>query len=275
MPLRYGGTMRKQWRYVAAFAEPFHVCAARIQVGPIGQTFWAIVDRERGELHENTRTRLPGARGEVFRQRPGGGPAPNLGRPHDAGLVDHIQTEHVWARLRVGEGTWAESVCPTADGAYVWTRKRCDVPIHCHIRVGDRDWKIEARGVEDESAGYHPHHTVWSWSAGVGRAVDGRSVGWNLVSGINDPPQRSERAIWLDGVPSEPGPVTFDDLDAIEFDDGSRLDFHGEAERQASSSMPMLSYEYRQPFGTFTGTLPGGVELESGLGVVEFHDAHW
>src|SRR5438094_881712 len=83
-----------------------------------------------------------------------------------------------------------------------------------------------ARGIEDESAGYHPRHTVWSWSAGVGHTSDGRSVGWNLVSGINDPAQRSERAIWVNGEPSEPGPVRFDDLDAIDFDDGSRLDFN-------------------------------------------------
>ena len=40
--------------------------------------------------------------------------------------------------------------------------------------------------------------------------TDGRSVGWNLVAGINDPPERSERAIWIDGEPFEPGPVEFD-----------------------------------------------------------------
>jgi uncharacterized protein DUF2804 len=275
MPLRIDGILRKQWRYVAAFTEPFHVCAARVQVGPVGQTFWAIVDRERGELHENTRLRLPGARGEVFRQRPDGGPAPNLGRAHDSGLVDHVQTGGVRVRLRVGEGRWAESICPGADGAYVWTRKRCDVPVHCHIRVGDREWKLEGRGVEDESAGYHPRHTVWSWSAGVGRTRDGRSVGWNLVEGVNDPPQGSERAIWLDGEPSEPGPVRFRDLDAIDFDDGARLDFTREQERRASGRLPLVSYEYRQPFGSFSGTLPGGIELDGGLGVMEFHDAHW
>jgi Protein of unknown function (DUF2804) len=275
MPLRRSGTFRKQWRYVAAFAEPFHVCAARVQVGLLGQTFWAIVDRERGQILENTKMRLPGARGEVFRERAGGGPAPNLGRTKGTGLIDHIATDEVRVRLRVGEGNWAESICPAPNGAYVWTRKRCDVPIHCHIRFGDRDWKVDARGVEDESAGYHPHHTVWSWSAGIGKARDGRSVGWNLVSGVNDPERNSERAIWLDGEPSEPGPVTFHELDAIEFDDGARLEFSREQERRAAQKLPLVSYEYRQPFGTFAGTLPGGIELESGIGVMEFHDAHW
>jgi len=274
MPLRNKGILRKQWRYVAAFAEPFSVCAARVQVGPLRQTFWAVVDRERGEIHENTKLRLPGSRGEVYRQRPGGGPAPNLGREKDSGLVDEIRAGDVRVRLEVGEGNWAESICPAGD-TYVWTRKRCDVPIRCRVQVGDREWEADARGVEDESAGYHPRHTVWSWSAGVGRTRDGRSVGWNLVEGVNDPTERSERSIWLDGEPSEPGPVRFEDLDAIAFDDGSRLEFSPEAERRAAQRRPLISYEYVQPFGTFIGTLPGGIELESGLGVMEFHDAHW
>ena len=68
--------------------------------------------------------------------------------------------------------------------------------------VGEKQIKCTARGVEDESCGYHPHHTVWDWSAGVGTTHDGKAVAWNLVSGINDPPRGSERAIWLDeGAP--------------------------------------------------------------------------
>jgi hypothetical protein len=182
----------------------------------------------------------------------------------------------VRARLRfAGVGRWAESVCPSGEGGYVWTRKRADVPVDADVRIGERRSRFDARGVEDESAGYHPRHTVWSWSAGVGRTVDGRSVGWNLVSGINDPPQRSERAIWLDGEPFEPGPVEFDGLAAIGFDGGGRLEFAPECERQRSEKRAFVSYEYRQPLGIFSGTLPGGIELEHGLGVMEHHDARW
>ncbi len=263
LPRRLGGTMRKRWRYVAAFAEPFMVCMARVQVGPFGQTFWALVDREKGEIHERTKMRPPGARGEVWRET------------RDGHLTDRARSGDVLIDLRVAEGEWAESINPTEGGAYVWTRKRCDVPVHCYVRLGDRHWDLEARGVEDESAGYHPRHTVWSWSAGVGKTKDGRSVGWNLVEGVNDPVEKSERAIWVDGSPSEPPPSHFDGLKGINFDDGSRLDFKGEAERRASQNLLVISYEYRQPFGTFTGTLPGGIELESGIGVMEFHDAKW
>jgi len=267
--------MLKRWRYVGVFADEFLLCGARVQVGPLGQTFWVVWDREAGKLHENTRMRPPGARGEVWREGREGRPAPGLGKPPGASLTDHVMAEGVRARLRFGDGKWVEVVCPTDEGEYVWTRKRADVPVDCDLRLGDKRWQLEARGVEDESAGYHPRHTVWSWSAGIGRTRDGRSLGWNLVSGVNDPPRNSERAIWLDGEPSEPGPVRFDDLDAIEFDDDAHLDFTREQERRASQRLPFVSYEYRQPFGTFAGTLPGGIELESGLGVMEFHDAHW
>jgi hypothetical protein len=162
---------------------------------------------------------------------------------------------------------------PGSERGYVWTRKRV-VPVECDVRIGERRIRAEAIGIEDESCGYHPKHTVWSWSAGVGQAADGRPVGWNLVSGINDPPQRSERAIWVDGEPSEPGPVEFEELEAITHENG-RLEFTAECERRRDEKRMLIQYSYRQPFGSFTGVLPGGVELASGIGVMEHHDAHW
>jgi hypothetical protein len=278
MPLRRGGHWRKRWRYVAAFGDDVLVCAARINVGPLGQTFWAIWDRTESRLWENTKTLMPGARGEVWTE------------PLDGdGLVQHAPDEgsvlRIEARdpeageirsfLRCGAGRWVEAICPTDEGQYVWTRKRAGVPVECDIRIGEQRLKSEALGVEDESAGYHPHHTVWSWSAGVGETTDGRAIGWNLVSGINDPPERSERAIWIDGEATEPGPVSFEGLEAITFDDDSRLEFAGECERDREESRLGIRYSYQQPLGVFSGTLPGGIELSRGLGVMEHHDAHW
>jgi hypothetical protein len=278
MPIRRGGRWRKRWRYLGAYCDELLLCAARVQVGKLGQTFWAIWDRERGEMWERTRMRLPGARGEVWTEAPDGEGGYVNYAPEEGSLV-RIEAPRgedlVRAFLRPGAGRWVEAVCPSGEGEYVWTRKRADVPVQCDVRVGERRWQVEARGMEDESAGYHPRHTVWSWSAGVGRTRDGRSVGWNLVSGINDPAQRSERAIWVDGKPFEPGPVSFEGLEAIAFDDGSRLEFNGECERRKHQNLVVLRYSYRQPFGKFSGTLPGGLVLDHGLGVMEHHDAHW
>ncbi|MDX6583808.1 MAG: hypothetical protein QOI10_2992 [Solirubrobacterales bacterium] len=283
VPLRRNGSWRKQWRYLGAFCDELLLCAARVQVGPVGQTFWAIWDREQGRLHERTRMIPPLlARGEVWTELAEG---EHTGRvdwaPDKGGTLVRIEAapkgsedEQIRAFLRAGEGTWAQAVCETGeDDGYVWTRKR-PVAVECDVRFGERRIRCQARGVEDESCGYHPHHTVWDWSAGIGEATDGRAVAWNLVSGINDPPRGSERAIWVDGEPTEPGPATFDGLEAIEVD-GARLEFSAEAERSREESKPWAKYAYRQPFGTFAGALPGGIELARGFGVMEHHDAHW
>lgn len=276
MPLRFAGTLRKRWRYLSAFGEELMICSASVKVGPISQTFWAVLDRSSGELHERTLIRLPIARGEVWSED-------GEGRPRELGsetptTVTRIDSGGLTAKLRVSEGPWIEAICanPGAEGAYVWTRKRV-APVACAVRLPDgRRIRAEMRGIEDESAGYHPRHTVWSWSAGIGVSADGRAVGWNLVEGINDPPERSERAIWLEGEdgPREPAPVRFDGLEAVSFADGSRLDFSAEAERARSERKPFVSYSYRQPFGTFSGSLDG-IELASGIGVMEHQDAVW
>lgn len=264
LPLRRGGSWRKQWRYVGAFADELFVVAARVGVGPLGQTFWAVVDRSTGAISERTRTRIPGTRGDVWTE---GSEA--------EGLVTRIEAGEVSGSLRVGAGTWAEATCPTPDGNEVWTRKRVGAPVEVDLTVGGRSFELEALGVEDESAGYHPNPTEWYWSAGIGTSTDGRPVGWNLVSGINDPPEGSERAIWVSGEPHEPGPVTFDpELGAITFEGGSVLGFSAEAERRAKQNLLVVAYDYRQPFGSFSGELDG-IALASGIGVMEYHYARW
>jgi hypothetical protein len=105
----------------------------------------------------------------------------------------------------------------------------------------------------------------------VGTAADGRPVAWNLVDGVNDPPHNSERTIWVDGEPREPGPSAFaPDLSAV-----GDLAFHPEAERRRDDNMLLIRSSYRQPFGTFSGSLPGGPAIAEGYGVMEAHDAWW
>jgi hypothetical protein len=175
-----------------------------------------------------------------------------------------------------GEVTAVETI--SAHGrAHIWTRKRAGVSIAGSVVLAGRERPLVARGVVDDSAGYHARATAWSWSAGVGEAVDGRPVAWNLVEGIHDAPAGSERTVWLDGVPTEAGPAVFDGpLREVAGADGTwRLTCAVEAVRERTDRLGPLRSRYAQPFGTFTGTLPGGLALAEGFGVMERHDARW
>lgn len=275
MRLRFGGNWRKRWRYVAAFGEEFMLCAAGVRVGPFRQTFWAVLDRASGELLTETRQPLPFERGQVWSEMPEG-QWWEIGSDL-TGVRTRIDAGEIQVKVRIGDGVWAETVCPTPDGGYVWTRKRAStMKVDIQLPGGRGEKGIEFRGIEDESAGYHPRHTAWSWSAGVGRSTDGRDVAWNLVEGVNDPPERSERAIWVEGEeqPREPAPVSFDGLEAVRFADGAKLDFSAEAERRAEENKWIIKSSYRQPFGTFSGSLEG-IPLAEGIGVMESHEAVW
>jgi hypothetical protein len=177
--------------------------------------------------------------------------------------------------LRWRETRGIESIC-AAGRAYTWTRKQGGVPATGHVVLDGEHHTLMTHMVIDDSAGYHDRRTEWRWSAGVGDAADGRPVAWNLVTGINDPPEHSERAIWVEGEATEPGPVRFaEDLSSVSVAEGGELRFAAEAERARTDNLLLVRSRYRQPFGTFSGVLPGGVELAEGWGVMEHHVAVW
>ena len=103
------------------------------------------------------------------------------------------------------------------------------------------------------------------------KGADGASLAWNLVQGIHDAPGQSERTIWIDGEPSEPPPCRFDP----ELRNVGQLRFAAEVERARRDNLLVVRSVYRQPFGVFSGELPGDVVLAEGYGVMEAHDAWW
>ncbi|HEY8501839.1 MAG TPA: DUF2804 family protein [Solirubrobacterales bacterium] len=253
MPLLDRGQLRKRWRYVGLFAEELMLCAARAEVGPLTQSFWVMWDRE-ARRHSAHTTQRPGSREVVF----------------DGARLE-IDGPGLRASLRLGEIAPIEVTCPSGRSS-AWTRKRAGVPIEGTVEVPGRRWDVAGRGVDDESAGHHQRHTSWLWSAGVGESAEGRDLAWNLVEGINDPPQGSERAIWVDGEPTEPPPVSFQG-DAIDLADGT-LAFVAGSEHRRDENYLLFRSRYRHRFGSFSGAL-GGLTLPQGLGVIEEHDALW
>lgn len=259
MPGWRRGRPLKRWRYVGVYGPELMLCAGDARIGPLRQRWWAVVDRG-GTLAE--RTSSAGSAGLRFEG-------------------SRVMVETAEARIDVALGADegcrpVESISRSGSSGYVWTRKQAGLPARGTVDAGGRSHQIDASAVVDETAGYHERHTTWRWSAGVGRAAGGQRVGWNLVSGIGDDPEDSERTVWIDGEPTEVGPVRFaEDLSAIELAEGGELRFSAWAAREHRANLLVLRSSYSQPFGTFEGELRDGVRLTEGYGVMEWHDVRW
>jgi Protein of unknown function (DUF2804) len=257
---------------VGVFSEELMACAAIVQVGPARQSFWALYLRAEDQLRERTRL-LP--RRSALRLDEAAASDGGDASAASAGRV-RIRDAGVELDLSLAEDAGFQALCRHGRQD-VWTRKQAGIAARGTLALdGAAPSRVRARAVIDDTAGYHARHTEWWWAVGVGQSADGRALAWNLVSGVNDPPSGSERAVWIDGEPHEAPAVQFsEDLRRIACVDGSTLRFHREAERSHNANMIIIKSDYRAPFGAFSGVLPGGVALAHGLGVVEHHRAVW
>ena len=251
MPSHWAGRPLKAWRYIGAFGPDLMLCVAQVRIGRARQSFWAVWDRRERRLYERTVI----GRGSVEL-------APGSAWVRDRGVE---------IELRLRESAGIECVCP-CHGTYGWTRKQGGVGVTGTVTIDGGTRPLDdLRAVVDDTAAYYPRHTEWRWSAGVGRSSSGAEVAWNLVAGVNDPPADSERTVWVDTIAHEVGPSAFaEDLTGV---DGLR--FESEAVRARRENLVLVRSSYRQPFGTFSGTLPDGTDLAEGYGVMEEHEAWW
>jgi hypothetical protein len=232
----------KRWRYVGVYRPDVMLCVASARVGGVPQRWWAVALPD-GTIWE-------GRRGVVL------GP----GTVRAAGVID----------LELDEQDGVEVVSPHGR-SYVWTRKQAGVRVRGAVHAGGRTIELDGDdGFVDDSAGYHERHTTWRWSAGLGRTADGRRVAWNLVDGVHDG-VASERTVWVDGEPHEVSPQRF----AADLSRVGELRFREWSVREARLNLLVMRNRYRQPFGEFSGALPGGLRLAEGHGVMEEHDVLW
>ena len=263
MPLLRAGRPRKSWRYVGLYAEDVMLCVGRVDVGGVPQAFWAVWDRGAGVLHERTAF---GTRGVLV-----GGPGDRLDRVR-------VRARGVEIDLRLEPGGDAVDVRSPHGRAWIWTRK---TPVRASgtVRAGGRARHVRGLALVDDSAGHHARRTDWEWSAGTGTLADGRTALWNVVTGIHDGAAASERTVWIDGRAHAVGPVGFAPaLDGVAFAESGALAFTAESVRARKDGLGPVRSDYIQPFGSFTGTVPGPagpLELTSAFGVMERHHARW
>lgn len=164
---------------------------------------------------------------------------------------------------------------------WTWTRKVA-ARVSGHLRVGGHDHEIAAAAMLEDNGGYHPRRTHWRWAAGAGTLADGRSAMWNQVVGLNDRLPHTENTVWIDERPVETGLAEISaDLSTTHIHQAThpnqhgRLEFDCEADRRHTTNLGLVRSRYRAPFGAFRGSLPGGLRLANGYGVMEDHRALW
>src|SRR4051794_2808195 len=144
-PFRAGRPL-KRWSYVGVYRPDVMLCVGDARVAGIRQRWWAVALPD-GSLAEGGRGVSVGARHVRVR-----------------GVLD----------LELTRPQGVEVVSPHGR-SYVWTRKSAPVHVRGTVTVGGQAFELDGDdGFVDESAGYHARHTAWRWSAGIGRAADGR-----------------------------------------------------------------------------------------------------
>lgn len=249
------GQLRKRWHYVSFWSRELSFCAARVSVGPLPQEYWGVWDRAAQQFRE---------RSHVFGQRI------QLG-------TNRVQVQDGDVQIDVAfEKCTSFEVFRPAKRAYIWSHKDYCRAARGTVRYGGTERSVEGVMFVDVNAGYHERCTHWRWAAGAGFDQHGRLVAFNAITGLFDTPQQSERTIWIDGEAHEVGPNTFsDDLATVSFSEGGTLRFQPEALIENRDNFLIVRSDYFHWFGTYSGTLPGGIELQEAYGVRERHDATW
>ena len=254
---RRGTRPLKRWRYVGYYSAELMLCAADARIGPVPQRWWAVAEPD-GRLRGKTTI----GRGGV----------------DVSGSRVRVDADDVQIDLTLEESDGVETASPAGtDGNYIWTRKQANVPARGSVVVDGRRRELDGVAFIDDSAGYHPRHTAWMWSAGNGRR-DGRPR--RGVEPRHRHPrlaarQRAHAVGRRPAAGARTGRVCAGPLRG-DLPGGRRRSTSREwSAREEHMNLLLMRSDYRQPFGTFAGTLPGGIELAEGYGVMEQHDVRW
>ena len=172
---------------------------------------------------------------------------------------------------------------------WVYTEKTTPVPVSGHIRCQGKSWDISSpdyMGLVDWSAGFMRRNTYWNWAAAATVLPDGRSMGLNLASGVNET-GFTENAFWLDHHMVKVDTVNFmfhnDDTmkpwTIRSYDKKIDLEFQPLNKREEKTSVQVIASRFTQLMGFFSGTLVSDtgetIRISDVPGYCEDHYAKW
>lgn len=280
----------RRWRYVAAGCGDALVGAAVVDLGFVGVAF---AFAAAGGHVVTWQTRRPLGRGVAVGDVPAAGAVcrtrsalvtvdgdggfqldvPVVGGRLRAEVTVTEPVEPATLLTDTAEGGWNATVKAAGSAAAGWVRPGGAPPVELQDAGAWSDWTV----------GRQDRVTTWRWGAGAGRADDGRRVGVNVSTGMNEVGD-GEDLVWWEGRPhrlhlDRLGPTQEDAAGRWELGAcGQRLLLEPAGVRRAHERLPLVTSSYVQPFGTWTGTLPdpsGTGRPVTLAGVAEDHLAVW
>ena len=181
------------------------------------------------------------------------------------------------------------SLCSKAGyNGWVYTHKNTALPIEGKLSWQNiqYDFKsIKALASVDWSAGFMRRETSWHWGSLSCYLEDGRRLGFNLASGVNET-GFSENGIWLEGKCYKVDMVDFqfdryqeNQTWQLKSNDGKiALTFSMQGKRAQKMNLILIASNFRQFFGQFNGKVTLNNEtilIKNAWGLVEDHYAKW
>ena len=277
LPIRRDGHWRKRWRYVGAFGDELLLCAARINVGPLGQTFWAIWDRTSAGSGSGPPPDAGSPRRRLDRGPGGRRPRPpqrrrGVGRPDRSQAPGGGRGPGLPSLRRPRSGSRRSARPPTASTSGRESAWTCP----SNATSGSRGVASRPRPGASRTS---PRATTRTTRSGAGRPVSARQPTGDRSAGTSSAAstirqsspsghlgrRRADRA--------RAGRVRRTGGDPLRRGLAPRL---RRRVRATAGGEPL-----RRPLhvptaaGRFLGDPAGGHHAQSGLGVMEHHDAHW
>ncbi len=306
---QYGALQRmlkeKRWYFIGLCGPGFVAGAAVVRTGYTGTSFVYLYDFEQGQLLEHSYMD-PGGRHTRFDLDPQNGTCmyetgkarvelqnrlPDGYRRVLVNIPKRGKELDIEVRLRE-EDQPVEPFSLVAEippDRYNYTAKLAGIPAEGVIRAAGKEYNVShqtALASVDWTAGFPARHTFWNWSMGQGFDTEGRRVGWNFSKGVYDIGP-GENVVWLEGKLVKLGKVRFDynpkqihEPWKVRSEDGEvDLLFHPTGLRQDRTNLLFIKSMFKQPFGTYSGTLRGADgtehEVSNVLGIAEEHEALW
>lgn len=297
----------KEWQHFAIFGQDLLFTFVVFNAHYISNSFCYFVDRKSGEMIEHHREGLPFAArlaDELWDDR-----CSFKMSGYRIGIRNHLEKNRHFASIDIDRNGATPGISADleliADLAcyqpiVVVLRLAPNRPAYSHkmacpasgrITVGDRTIDLDpGRHIVmiDVHKAYYPYRMNWSWATCAGYDGDGRLIGLNLTHNvIEDDTDNNENGLWVGNELSvfQAARFTFDEdriLEPwrVETEDGRcKIDFKPEGERRGKINFGVISSDYHQPYGTFSGEATddsGKLHIiRNFFGVTELHKARF